>query len=811
MPSSSKNPPSGGRVDFFEAVVPRDMFQRIQKRDGRVVDFDKSKITQAIWRAAQSVDGKNKQLSDVLADRVIIYLSSIYDDHLLTIEEVQDAVEKVLIENSHARTSKAFILYRQDRRQKRMQRAKYESGGGTAQDMEIPSLRIRTSGDEVVRWDRRRITDALVRETGLPRAAAERIAVDVERQVIHSKVETITAGLVRELVNAKLVELGFEQERRMHTRLGVPLFDAERILTRPGWGRDSVLTNTPQSSEAALSDAITRQFALARVFPEIVNEAHLEGELHISGLGGITRPYSMWQTPEYLKKFGLSLPGALASARPARRAKTLIGHILKVTEALDAHLCQTISWEGFNVFLAPLLDGLSKTEVLDLAESILYEFSQQGSAQDGSPINCELHLYPSVPAHLRGITALGAGGEELDSVYSDWEEKSVQLLEAMLQVLEKGDAAGRPFISPCILLHIGEGDMEKPATADILKLAARVAESKGSPAFVYDRKGEIYVGDGGRLRFTPSGPLANEAAHPWKLRGAALQLVSINLARAAFRSGGDEEALYNRVSDLLTLALKAHIAKRDFLSLLIAKGEVGPLTYLAAARDGEPYLRLDRCVGLIGLVGLDALCRAHWGCMLQEDLGEDNSRARALLEFMSNRCREISDTFDIPLILHQPAGGNAAVRLARMDLEHFPVQTASVAGGLPDEGLVYYTTGAQTRGFMDPLRQLRLEGSLHQHMRGKCWTLIRPQGNAPDLFELLRHAEYETRCTQLAWTPEFTTCRDCHQIKTSLSTVCPQCGSSNVEQLTRVTDAYAPLAQRSAAWCEAIERGSIPR
>ncbi len=90
-------------------------FQTIQKRDGRVVPFELDKITEAIFKAAQAVGGQDIQKSQELARAVVHYLSE--EKHILlpTVEEVQDAVEKILIEDGHARTAKAFILYR-DRR-----------------------------------------------------------------------------------------------------------------------------------------------------------------------------------------------------------------------------------------------------------------------------------------------------------------------------------------------------------------------------------------------------------------------------------------------------------------------------------------------------------------------------------------------------------------------------------------------------------------------------------------------------------------------------------------------------------------------
>lgn len=92
------------------------MFTEIRKRDGRVVPFDAEKITEAIFKAAKAVGGQNRRIAEALTDQVMIQLSQKgYNGVPPTVEDVQDIVEKVLIENGHARTAKAYILYR-DRR-----------------------------------------------------------------------------------------------------------------------------------------------------------------------------------------------------------------------------------------------------------------------------------------------------------------------------------------------------------------------------------------------------------------------------------------------------------------------------------------------------------------------------------------------------------------------------------------------------------------------------------------------------------------------------------------------------------------------
>lgn len=89
--------------------------KKIIKRDGRTVDFNIDKITDAIYKAAQVLGGRDREMSNYLARQVELYLLEVCHNSTPTVEQVQDAVEKILIENGHARTAKEYILYRAER------------------------------------------------------------------------------------------------------------------------------------------------------------------------------------------------------------------------------------------------------------------------------------------------------------------------------------------------------------------------------------------------------------------------------------------------------------------------------------------------------------------------------------------------------------------------------------------------------------------------------------------------------------------------------------------------------------------------
>ena len=92
-----------------------DSIQKIIKRDGRMADFDVDKIADAIFKAAQVLGGRDREMSVYLAKQVELYLLEVCHNQVPTVEQIQDAVEKILIENGHARTAKEYILYRAER------------------------------------------------------------------------------------------------------------------------------------------------------------------------------------------------------------------------------------------------------------------------------------------------------------------------------------------------------------------------------------------------------------------------------------------------------------------------------------------------------------------------------------------------------------------------------------------------------------------------------------------------------------------------------------------------------------------------
>lgn len=95
------------------------MISQVYKRDGTFQSFNIEKIANAIFKAAKACGGNDAETARKLANEVVLKLEDKYKNKIPTVEEIQNCVEKVLIENRHAQVAKSYILYREKRKQAR--------------------------------------------------------------------------------------------------------------------------------------------------------------------------------------------------------------------------------------------------------------------------------------------------------------------------------------------------------------------------------------------------------------------------------------------------------------------------------------------------------------------------------------------------------------------------------------------------------------------------------------------------------------------------------------------------------------------
>jgi uridine kinase len=113
------------RIGFWTSKEVQAMakIEQVVKRNGAIVPFNQDRISNAIYRAAVSVGGRDRERAEKLSDEVVkVLVESTPTGQIPTVEDIQDIVEKVLIENGHARVAKHYILYRDERARRRGER-----------------------------------------------------------------------------------------------------------------------------------------------------------------------------------------------------------------------------------------------------------------------------------------------------------------------------------------------------------------------------------------------------------------------------------------------------------------------------------------------------------------------------------------------------------------------------------------------------------------------------------------------------------------------------------------------------------------
>ncbi len=668
--------------------------------------------------------------------------------------------------------------------------------GSRTDSTDIALLVSTASKQQIDAWDRSKIADSLVKEACLAPHVAEEIALAVEDRIDATNLVTVTTAVIREIVDLELLERGMTLAHRRHTHLGLPMWDVEQIITNAN-KENSNTTHNPESVNLTIAETILKEFALRRVFSDDVSEAHYVGDVHLHDLGFIIRPYCGGHSLEYLKKYGLNLPNITSVSKPAKHAEVLIGHMVKMASALQAHYAGAVGWEAVNIFFAPYLVGKSDEEIEQLAQMLIFEFNQLAGARGSQVVFTDFNLYYNVPRHFADTPAIGPGGQYTGKTYREYEAEAQRFVRAMFNVYLRGDATGKTFVFPKPLLHISEDFFRTRGHEEFLDLACRVASAQGITYFVFDRGDEVTISQCCRLKLKLSKEQLDETSTPEIMRFSALQNVTINLPRIAYKANGNDQALFMELNRALELVAKAHLQKREFIQKLFDLGETGPLGLLTKNLDGQPYLKMDRLTYLAGLLGLNELVQAHTG----EQLHESDRALRfglKVISAMNLKCKELSERYELNMVLEESPAESAGYRLAKLDMKYWPEQTSDVVKGDLTSQNYYYTNSVHLAvdAPVDYVDRVEKQSRFHPLIEAGAIVHVWLGEHEPEPLAIRSFVEKtfrNTQCSQIAFSPEFTVCESCRKTARGLKPQCIHCGSLDVYGVTRIVGYFSKV------------------
>ena len=719
---------------FAEAPQP---VKDIVKRDGRTEPFDKNKIADTIFKAAQSIGGNDRERAANLASAIAIYLSKTLDGRPPTVDQVGDAVEKVLIEMGHARTALAYARYRDRRARIRRLRqgdtavilnelAEARRSPGGLEGGDEPGIFIRTAGEQLRAWDRAKIAEALVRETGLEEGKAQLIAMEIEQQIKDANVNTLTTSLVRELVNAKLIEQGLESHWRRHVRLGVPLYDAKRIIC--GLDNAGAATVNPELTSRVLAQSVKREYAVSQVFSAEVGDAHMRGDIYLHDLGRIDCLDSASLSVAGIAKYGVGLPDSRAFSRPPKYADTLLAQMVNSSGVLQHYFSGAVTWDALNVHFAPFLDSCDDRALRQLAQMLIYEYAYRAAVQGDSAPATAIGLYWDAPPYLKDLEAVGAGGKLAGKTYGDYGRPAQQFLWALLEVFREGGVQGVKFTSPSPKIHITPDFFHSPGHETVLEHAGEVAALRGNVLFALERSAE------------PG------SATPWDIRDVTAHRVTLNLPRLAYKSRGTAD-FFGQLAATFEMAARAHSQKAGFVHKLMAMESLGPLGLLAARRDGRPAVDVNQAKYVVGVCGLAECVYTATHLRIAES-EQAVAFAVEILSRIAGLCADWSETLGLQIVPAQTVDTPVARRFAAIDIEAWRPQTSQVLERSEAEEPAY-TPGVRVPGGreLSPMERVRLEGRFQCFLEGDAATVVQmpdTETSPKSVADFIRKAYHQT-------------------------------------------------------------------
>ncbi len=662
---------------------------------------------------------------------------------------------------------------------------------------DIALLVSTSSQQEINAWDKGKIADSLIKETNITGKLANEIADAVERKILNSSLQEITTSIIRELIDIELIQRGLTIAHKRHSHLGLPMYDAEQIIFSAN-KENSNTTHNPESINLTIAETILKEFALRRVFSEDVALSHLVGDIHLHDLGFIVRPYCGGHSLEYIKKYGLSLPNITSTSKPAKHAEVLIGHMVKMASSLQSHYAGAIGWEAVNMFFAPYLVDRPYGEIKQLAQMLIFEFNQLAGARGSQVVFTDFNLYWNIPAHFRDTEAIGPGGKYTGKTYKEYEKEAQMFLRAMFEVYLKGDAMGKTFVFPKPLLHINKDFFRTKGHEEFLDLACKVASKQGITYFVFDRGDEVTVSQCCRLKLKLNEKDLSETKTPEKMRFSALQNITINLPRIAYKAQGNDQLLFMELNRALEIVAKAHMQKKEFIKSLMELGKNGPLAMLSDDKDGEPYLKMERLTYLAGVFGLNEMVEAHEG----EQLHESDKALKfglKIISHMSLKCKQLSEQYGIHLILEESPAESSGYRLAKLDMKYYPRQTRKVIKGGLENGEYYYTNSVHlpVDADIDYIERVEKQSLFHPLIEAGAIVHVWLGEHEPDpqaIKSFVVKAFKNTSAAQVAFSPEFTVCNSCCRTSRGLLSNCPLCDSDDVYGITRIVGYFSKVS-----------------
>jgi len=660
---------------------------------------------------------------------------------------------------------------------------------------------FRTEGD-VVEFDPLKIEESIVKETGLAKESADKITEIVVRRIISSGIKFLSGPHIREIVCSVLSEQHFEEERKLYTRIGMPLMDYEAILEY-GVDENANQDMNPESIHHWAANRISNEYALLRLLDSEESKAHLYGDIHIHMLRYFDlRPFCQEWDPRMILENGLppvdSWPHCNKSG-PAGSLRVAVTHLAKWLGIIQGEFSGGQGYDYITTFLAPYARDVSDREIEQSMQCLIFETNQIFAARGGQVPFTSISCTPTVPEGLLNIPAIGPHGQVVGK-YGDYKEECLKLFDALTDVYIKGDHNGKLFAFPKHEIKIKKEWLSEfePSYLKLMEEAVKM----GTPYFlnmcpewmpdeIHSQCCRKFLSGNEIISKCILDPEKRKNANVWEnyVTIGSLQSVSLNLPRYAYMSKNEDD-YFRILDDKMELAARILLKKWDIMEKRLKSGH---LPLCSGTIKGKPIFKLEDQNLSIGYTGLNEAVKSLTSLELHESEDAYNL-GKKILNYMVAKCNSMTERDGKSFSLWEQPAESSSNRLARLDLKHFPKKAIVQSTGKS----AYYTNSSHLRYDADiPLSErIKKQGDYHPIVSGGVISHIWLGEQKPDiegLWELTKNICLNTNTAYFAYTTDFIFCPSCRQMFRGSEFKCPKCNSSNVKVYSRVTGYYSEV------------------
>lgn len=606
------------------------------------------------------------------------------------------------------------------------------------------------------------------------------------------------------LENSKEALLKFLQERGLLEAYEKWVVERERVnlveryINLEDWEvrENSNMTYSLQGLNFYITSQVSRTYWLERIYPRKIKEAHLRGDFHIHDLQVLSVYCVGWDLWDLLLNGFRGVPGKIES-RPPKHFTSALGQVVNFLYTLQGESAGAQAFSNFDTLLAPFIryDRLSYEQVKQAIQEFVYNLNiptRTGFQAPFTNLTFDLKVSP-----IYKDQAVLIGGELKDAVYGEFQEEIDMLNRAFFEVMVEGDAKGRVFTFPIPTYNITRDfEWDDVKYDGLWKMTAKY----GIPYFANFVNSEMKPEDIRSMCCRLRLDLSRLERKGGSFFGAnpltgSIGVVTINMPRLGYLSKSEEE-FFQRLSELMDLAMESLEIKREVLEELTEKG-LYPYSrfYLRdiKSRFGQYW---KNHFSTIGLVGMNEACLNLFGVSIAEPEGKDF--AIRVLDFMRDKLLEFQKKTGNNYNLEATPAESTAYRLAKLDKRFFPDILVANEDNYRKGAEPFYTNSTQLPVDYtdDPFLVLEHQEELQIRYTGGTVIHFFVGERIEDtgaLKNFVRKVCERYRIPYFTITPTFSVCPN-HGYLSGEYESCPYCGSKT-EVYSRVVGYLRPVHQ----------------